>query len=263
MTAKQPLDSRRVLVTRPKSQSKVLIELLLTKGAVPVSLPVIDIEPVEEVPGLDRALAEIGAYDWVIFTSVNGVEIFLDYLEGLGIPVGSLSALQVAAIGSATAESLTEYGLTADFVPGEFVGEALGETLPVVKGSRILLPRAMGSRPALPRILTERGAQVDEFGLYRAVQATPNPHSFKRIGEGLDVMTFTSPSTVHNFEKILKVGGFDPMNLPGSPITACIGPITGQVARDKGYQVKVIAQVYTVEGLVDALVDYFREGERV
>ncbi len=261
MSDNSALNARRIVVTRPENQSASLVEALRQHGAVSIRFPVIRIEPIPDVTGLEEALCNLEDYNWVIFTSVNGVQIFWEWLRRLNISHQTLLELDVAAIGPATADELCTHGISPVFVPENYVGEALGEGIPETAGKRILLPRAAGSRPALPRILTERGAEVDEFALYRAVRAEPEPRALSQLAEGVDVITFTSPSTVRHFTTILSSSPLNPLNLPGAPVVACIGPITAEAVEQAGYLTEVVAETYNVEGLLKALVQFFGKRE--
>lgn len=255
MSRDRPLNGLRVLITRPAQPAKQFAAALEALGAQAVVMPTVRIEPIEQVPGLEAAVRRLDRYHWVIFTSANAVGLFWDWLRSAKVDPAALNALRVAAIGPATAEALREHNLQPAFVPDDYVGEALGEGLPQVAGQRILLPRASGSRPALPEILERRGAQVDEFHLYRAVPADLDLEPLRR---GLDVLTFTSPSTVRGFVDQLRAAGLDPLALPGSPITACIGPITAEAANAIGLAPRIVAEEFTVDGLVLALTAYYR-----
>lgn len=254
-----PLKELRIVVTRPERQADSFEELLSAKGALPVSIPVIKIDPIPEVPGLVEALNNLDRYAWVIFTSVNGVEAIKDCLDQIGRAFSDLSDRRIAAIGPATAESLKDLGVEAQFVPDEYVGEKLGEGVEVKPGDRVFLPRAKGSRPALPRVLEERGAAVDEFGIYQAIAADWDADAVEALEAGVDALTFTSPSTVRNFIQGGRGLGLDPLHLSGGPIVACIGPITGKAASEAGYQVTVVADKYTIPGFVDALCEYYQK----
>lgn len=255
MPPDRALDGLRILITRPEGRGKDFADALAALGADPILLPTVRIEPITAVPGLEAALRRLGGYHWVIFTSANAVALFWDWLQAAGVDPATLRDRSVAAIGPATAEALRQRGLEPEFVPEDYVGEALAEGLPQVAGRRILLPRAAGSRPALPEILERRGAQVDEFHLYRAVQLELELQS---LYPGVDVLTFTSPSTVRGFVDQLRAAGMDPLALPGSPITACIGPITAEAAKAAGLTPEVVADDYTVDGLVQALTAHYR-----
>lgn len=261
MANNSTLSARRIVVTRPENQSASLIEALQQRGAIPIPFPVIRIEPIPDVTGLEEALCNLDGYKWVIFTSVNGVQIFWEWLRRLNISHQTLLEIEIAAIGPATADELYTRGISSVFVPEDYVGEALGEGIPETAGKRILLPRAAGSRPALPRILMERGAEVDEFTLYRAIQTEAIPDSLAQLTAGVDVITFASPSTVRHFMTILTSSPLNPLNLPGAPVVACIGPITAKAAEQAGYLTEVVAETYNIEGLLKALLNFFGKRE--
>lgn len=261
MLKRSSLRGLRVVVTRPEAQSGSLMEALRENEVVPISFPVIRIEPIREIPGFERALHQLDHYDWLVFTSANGVKCFWDWLDQLNLSFALPPKLAVAAIGPSTAEGLRKRGASPSYVPDEFVGEALGEGLPIVGGARVLLPRAAGSRAALPQALAARGVKVDEFAIYHAVRAEVEADALAELGAGVDAVTFTSPSTVQHFVGILGNSGLDPLNLPKSPLVACIGPITARAARQAGYRVGVVAETYSAVGLVAGLVEFFQERE--
>lgn len=228
-------------------------------GAETVAFPTIQIQPRPDTSALDRALNEIDSYQWLIFTSANGVRIALDRYSELQLDWEKLRPLRLAAIGPATSRALGAYGLRAEFVPDSFIAEEVAAGIPDAERASILLPRAAGARPVLPRSLRSRGATVDEIPIYEAVRAELDPLPLDRLHQGVDAITFTSPSTAASFVELTTMADLDPMHLPGSPLIACIGPITEAAARALGYQPKVVARVYTSEGLVDALVTYYTE----
>ncbi len=131
--------------------------------------------------------------------------------------------------------------------------------LPEAEGARILLPRAAKARDVLPINLSQRGAKVDEIHIYQSVQAQAEPQIIDRLNRGVDAITFTSPSTARSFTAMIQEAGLDPLNLPGGPLVACIGPITARAAKSIGYRVGLVAQEYTAEGLVQALLNHYGE----
>jgi len=259
MPETKPLAGKRILVTRPSGRAEPLLARLESLGAEAISLPVIRIEPFADLSRLDQALARLGTYDWVVFTSAQAVEITWGRLPHSSGP-RQLAGRRLAAIGPATARSLEQHGLSPTLVPGEFVAEGLIDALGDVDGQHILLPRAEGARDVLPETLTDRGARVDEIPIYRAVPTQPDGRALEEIRRGIDAVTFTSPSTVRAFGAILAVEGLDPLRLPGNPACACIGPITAAAASAAGYRPAVLAKVYTTDGLVEALCSFFLEG---
>ena len=250
------LEGLTILVTRPRDQARTLVEALRTAQAHPIELPAIAIEPPASFEALDGAIRR-GGYDWVIFTSANGVESFFRRLALLDSGPEWFRGVSVAVIGPATARSLDEHGVTADLVPEEYVAEALVACLSdgvALAGRRVLLPRADIARDALVKGLIDAGAAVDAVEAYRTVPAPAAPEVTKRLRDGLvDVVTFTSPSTVR---AVISMLGADAVALERATI-ACIGPITAAAARQAGLDVKVVATTYTAQGLVAALRTYY------
>jgi uroporphyrinogen III methyltransferase/synthase len=256
----RPLQGRRVVVTRAREQAGELAARLAEAGAEPIEFPTIAIEPVADATPLDRALLE--PYDWVIFTSVNGVEAVWTRLRALGRDARSLGDARLGAIGPATAAALAAHGLYADFVPAEYVAEAIVAGLGPVAGQRILLPRSDAARPTLAEGLRERGAHVTDVVVYRTVTAGRDDRRGRAIAAMLaagqvDALTFTSSSTVRGFATALGLSADGQPEFGVWPCVACIGPITAQTARKHGIPVHVVASTYTVAGLVDALIAYY------
>jgi uroporphyrinogen III methyltransferase/synthase len=252
----RPLFGKRVLVTRTRTQAGTLSELLSRRGAQPIEVPTIEIRPLEEFAELDGALRRLHGYDWVVFTSVNAVQSVFGRLETLGLDARAFRAARVAAIGPATAASLREHGIIADFVPDSFVSEAVVEGLKGhgMDGCRVLLPRADLAREALASGLSSLGAAVHEVAAYRTVTPEDAGARLREIlTEGIDVATFTSSSTVRNLAQLLD----GDLGLLSGVTIACIGPITAAGARELGLNVDIVASEYTVEGLVDALEAHF------
>ena len=237
----------RILVTRPRAQADGFMEGLKAAGFEPIPFPVIEIQRVEDNADLDDALAALDTYDWIVFTSVNGVDMVFERL-----PRGAILP-HVAAIGPKTAWALKGRGITPDFVPDEYVAESILPGLGDVNGKRILLPRAEIARKALPDAIRAAGGIAEEIAVYRTLPATPDANGLEALQSGVDWITFTSPSTVANFIEIVRQHGLDPLLLPGRPRTACIGPITERAARAEGFQIGLVAQDYTSDGLVRAL----------
>ena len=260
-----PLAGKRVLVTRTRAQASTLVAALRLEGAHPIELPAIEVRLTlapEVKETLPTMLATQG-YKWVVFTSANGVKHFVDALLLTGSDLRSLAEQNLCAIGPATASALLDRGLRADLVPDEAIGEAVAQALLAtgpLQGARILLPRAHGARDVIPDALRAAGAEVDDLSLYMAAppaDVPPEVVAAVRAGE-VDVVTFTSSSTVRNLATIL--GG----NLSGlsQATIACIGPVTAETAREYGLEPDVVAEDHTVEGLVAALRAFLHsEGE--
>jgi uroporphyrinogen III methyltransferase/synthase len=231
------LTGRRIVITRPEPDAGRLAERLRALGATPVVVPAIRIE-FTDPPELDAALKRIAGYDWVIFTSRNGVEAVFRRTRSIAGP-------RVAAIGPATAQALRERGVEPDLMPTEYVAEAVLDALGDVAGRRCLLPRADIAREALTVGLTARGALVDEIAAYRT---RPLAEQHADLG-AVDAVTFTSSSTVRGF----LAGG----PVPEGARIVCIGPITADTARACGLSVSAVAQEYTEDGLIAALQEAF------
>lgn len=247
-----PLFGKRVLVTRSRDQASELSALLQEQGAEPVEFPVIRISPPESFDELDSALDRIETYDWILFTSANAVRAVIDRLHDLGSDVRWLKGPKVGAIGPATAESIGCLGVRVDFTPSEFVAESVVEEFPEdPAGKRVLIPRAKEAREVLPQKLREKGAQVDVVTSYQTEieeSCAPPVREMLQRGE-IDIITFTSSSTVKNFIQLV---GRE--SVPEGVTVACIGPITAQTAEEHGLKPDIVAEEYTIEGLVRALV---------
>ena len=235
----------RIMVTRADRQAAGLANALAARGATAVRCPVIAIEPLAVDPA---TLRDLGRYDWLVLTSANGVDRLRELLRAAhrDFPAG----LKVAAIGPETAARAREAGMTPTLVPQRFIAEELADALSaaMAPGARIMLARAAGARDVLPEQLRARGALVEVLETYRAVPPADVRPQLAACLPGVDMVTFTSSSTVRHFVDAM------PGALPERVIVACIGPITAETARELGLRVDIIAQEYTTRGLVDAIV---------
>ena len=258
---KKPLFGKRIVVTRPREQARPLSALFEEMGAEVVEFPAIEIAPLRSYAVLDKALNALGSYDWIIFTSVNGVGGFFERLRHLGLDVREMHGPKVAAIGEVTAEEIGARGINVDMIPADYRAEGLIELFGKmdIKGKRILIPRAKEAREILPESLRDMGAHVDVAPVYRTKKAgkTKTAALKKEISEGrIDVITFTSSSTVKNFlETVDKVRNFSGKK----PVFACIGPVTAKTLTDLGYKAAVVPAEYTAAGLAEAVADYFKD----
>ena len=251
----RPLFGQRVLVTRTRQQASVLSKRLQALGAEAIELPTIRIEPPASWAPLDAAVAGLSGYDWIVFTSVNGVEAFWQRLQRAGLDARALHGVRLAAIGPATASALEDCGLRADCVPREYVAEAVAAELGNVAGRWVLLPRADIARPALAVLLRAAGANVEEVDAYRTVRPETEPEALHHLLSRVSVATFSSSSTVRNLAEMATEAGLDLREELSEATIACIGPITADTARELGLPVHVVARQYTIEGLVEALLD--------
>ena len=247
------LTNKRILITRPRAQAEGFARALKAEGAQPIFFPVIEITPPDDYAALDFVIQNLEQYDWLVFTSVHGVEAFFKRLEALGfkrIPPG----LSVAAVGSRTARFLSEHGLWTDHIPDEYISEAmLPDFGKNIYGKRFLFPQSNLARTVLANEIRSAGGLVTEVVAYRNRLNEPDAAEVNALRAGVDIVTFTSPSTVRNFITVAQQHGFDVSNLPGNPLFACIGPTTRQAAEDAGLSGLVVSNEYTTTGLIDTL----------
>lgn len=243
----------KILITRPRNQSDEFAKILISAGFEPVFFPVIEISPFPENKELERAIASINCYEWVVFTSKNGVDAFFNHLPQPASFQDHARKVKVAAIGAKTAMSLSEHGVKPDYVPEEFVAEAILPGLGDLRGHRVLLACAEISRDVLAKAIFAAGGTPHEIAVYRTLPTEPDMDGLARLKEGVDVVTFTSPSTVDNFVKLVLREGLDPLHLPENPRIACIGPVTQKAAEEAGFSNVLMAEEYTTEGLVNLL----------
>ncbi len=242
---------KNILITRARAQADEFAEKLRSTGFEPIFFPVIEIEPVDNNVALERALSKLNCYEWIVFTSVNAVEVVFDSFASL-LLVEDRST-KFAVIGPKTAAVLQARGIVPDFVPEEYVAEAILPGLGDLLGKWVLLPRAEIARKALPEAIFNAGGVPHEITVYKTLPAQPHLEGLLALHNGVDVITFTSQSTVQNFIAIAEKNGLDPRNLPNDPIFACIGPITEQAAKEAGLSNVVAAKEYTTEGLLAVL----------
>ncbi|MFC1943226.1 uroporphyrinogen-III C-methyltransferase [Chloroflexota bacterium] len=255
----RPLFSKRVLVTRARHQASALSRLLSEQGAQPIELPAIDIKATANTEELDQTISNLERYQWIVFTSVNGVEAFFQRLNSLNLDSRALKNLKIGVIGPATAQALKNKGITPDYLPEVYTTEGLIDGLSRcdIAGQRFLLPRADIADKELTRGITQLGAEVHEVTTYRTV---PAADAISRAQEMLlsgkiDIITFTSSSTVSNLVAAFK-GGQLAVN---SAKVACIGPKTADAAAGAGLEVDIVAGEHTIPGLVAAIEEYFRK----
>lgn len=261
-----PLFGKRVLVTRAREQAAGMIEALVERAAEPLEFPAIGFEAPSDPARLARAAREVGSYDLVMFTSVNGVARFFDALRREGLDARAFGGTLIVAIGPSTAAALEARGLRADAVPTEYRGEAAAECalslleqrLGRTQGRRVLIARAEVAREALPTMLRERGLEVDVVAAYRTVPAPgTNVQALREalLAGQIDAATFTSSSTV---DYVCDALGAQAPQLLAPVVIATIGPVTSETARQRGLHVAVEASTYTVEGLLAALEEHYR-----
>jgi len=259
-----PLAGRTVVITRAQDQANEFVSELERYGANVVLCPTIEIRALESYERLNEAIEHLYGYDWVIFTSVNGVEYFFQRLQTGNRNVSDLDELKVCAIGDATADKLRALHIHVDVIPEEFKAEGVFRALErfvggtaALEGLNVLIPRASVARDYLPKALEQAGARVDVVPAYR----TDLPADLDRgrvaalLSGGSDCIAFTSSSTVKNLARL-----FDTEDLSGAlagVVIACIGDITATTAANYGLQVKIQPQQFTIPALAQAIAEYF------
>jgi uroporphyrinogen III methyltransferase/synthase len=252
---RRPLSGKRIVVTRTRKQAGALTSKLRALGADVIELPTIRIEPPADLREFGQLVQDSHIYDWIVFTSPNGVEAFFKMFFKLYDDAREIGGAKIAAIGPATAQRVRDFHLHVDLQPEEFVAEAVVREFRKqggVENLRILLARAEKARDVLPKEFSKLGAIVDEASAYRTVPETRDVTGARRrfLDEGADLITFTSSSTVENF---LALG----LAWPKGMQIASIGPITSKTARDNGLKVEIEARRHDIDGLVDAIRKYF------
>ncbi len=247
-----PLSDRKILVTRAREQASVLTEKIRALGGEPIEFPTIDFAPLDDFREMDQALARVHEFDWVVFTSANGVRAVSDRTRALGLDMHIVTSAKLAAIGPATARALEALGLHVDFIPTKFLGEQIAIELPIKRGQRALLLRADIASDVLARGLAARGVAVTNTDAYRTVMPPQRDLDFSQI----DAVTFTSSSTVRNFITMLSARGDERERLSRAAIF-CIGPVTADTAREFGLRVDAVATEHTIDGLVSTLIEYY------
>jgi uroporphyrinogen III methyltransferase/synthase len=255
-----PLFGRKIVVTRSREQASDLSERLRKLGALPIEFPTIEILPPDSHDDLDHCAARLGEYDWIIFTSANGVRFFISRLLEIGRDIRDLKGPRIAAIGPKTAEELEALKIRVDFVPREYRAEAIYEGMRKedLGGKKILIPRAKVARDVLPAELRKAGARVEVVEVYRTIRPESGVEKVRELLEKNQVaaVTFTSSSTVTNFVELL--GKENASKLMERTIAAAIGPVTAETAKSFGIETAVVPKDYTIPALVESLVAYFK-----
>lgn len=251
------LKGKRILITRAKQQAGSLAELLRELGATVIEIPSIEIRPPRSYQPLDDAIANIARYDWLILTSVNGVQALLERVGHAGLEPAHLGQVKIAAIGPATRKVIESRGLTVSVMPKQYIAESVVEALrEQAKGKRVLLVRAKVARDVIPEELRRAGAQVDVVEAYETVVPQASRERLRdllsRPGQQPHAITFTSSSTARNFLELL---GAENKHLVTGVMLASIGPVTSRTLRELGLGVHIEAGEYTIPGLVQALAE--------
>ncbi len=258
----KPLFGKRIVVTRARQQASGFLAGLSNLGAECIEFPTIEVIPPKNWGPLDRAIMGLEKYDWILFTSVNGVKFFFERLDALEEDVRELGGVKIGAIGPKTALAVKNQGIRPDLVPSEYRAEAVIEGMKQwkLKGARILLPRATVAREVLPVELASMGATVDEVPAYETVKPDEDTGHVREMFEKgiLDMVTFTSSSTVTNFMDMFRGQVEQLIEWMAKVTVACIGPITAETAEKNGLTVAITPKEYTIEALTEEIVKYFK-----
>jgi uroporphyrinogen III methyltransferase / synthase len=256
-----PLKGKTILITRSLQQSTELQELLVAQGARTIEMPTLEIGPPSSWAALDQAIANLASYQWLILTSVNGVEAFFDRLRLTGQDTRALAGIKIAVVGRKTAAALQTHGIQADFIPPDFIADSLVENFPEpLAGQRILFPRVeSGGREVLVQAMNARGANVDDVAGYESVcPSLVDPMALVALQERqVQIVTFASSKTVRHFHQL--VNDQLPRGWPENLWIASIGPQTSATCRELLGKVDIEATEYTIAGLVDAITAKFQQ----
>jgi len=261
----RPLFGKKIVVTRSRPQASQLVGLLKDLGADVLEYPTISIRMIDPNPALERAIKGMKQYQWIIFTSANGVSCLFYHIEKMLLDTRILSGIKIAAIGPATADELKIHGIRADMIPVSYKAEGVIEgllSLEDIRGKRILIPRAETAREILPEELEKKGAQPDVLPVYKTLpdERANTAGLVKELEEGkVSMITFTSSSTVNNFFSNLE-GKIAMGDLMGVAM-ACIGPITENTLNKKGFSATVTPENYTIPDLVCSILEYYTKSD--
>ena len=251
---KKPLFGKNIVITRGTTQRKDIINKLIELGANAISIPTIEIKEIKPNARLDRAIIDTSKYNYIIFTSINGANIFFKRLFKLGYDARKMAGIKVAAIGSSTAKAISQYGINVDFIPKEYRGEGLVNELQskLSKEDKVLIPRSKNGRPYLVEELSKI-CMVEEIKTYETVKATEDSgHIIENLKEfDSYYILFSSPTTFINFKKIV---GKDSENILNKGKIISIGPITSKAIEEQGYSIYKQAKKYTFDGILEILL---------
>lgn len=254
---RKPLFGKGIVITRPEDQAEELSRLLSEQGARIILFPTVRIVPPDSWQDLDGCICRLEDYSWIVFTSANGVTFFFRRLAEQGGDVRDLKGIRICTIGPATAAAIERRGIRVDLMPDEFFSEGVVRAFAGrnIAGKKILLPRAAEARDVIPAGLSGMGAEVEQIVVYRTVNSGRKKGELEGFikEKKVDVITFTSSSTVKNFIEIMGPG-----ELPEAIGIACIGPVTVAAAREAGMRVDIFQERYTIPSLVEAIVQHFR-----
>ena len=247
------LAGKRVLVTRPRDDFDFMARLLRLGGAIPIPFPTIKILFLKPNEALRRSLDNLDKFDWLVLTSANGVVGLAKCLDGRALP----QSLKLAAVGPKTAEEIRNQDWRVNYVPERFLASAILPGLGNLEGKRVLLARGQFAEPALPDAIRANGGKVTNLVVYRSVPNSPDDKDLARLRDGVDVITFTSASSVDNFIGLINKAGIDIYRSPDKPVFAYIGPVSSAAAEKHDLPIHVVADEHTIEGLLFAIERFY------
>ena len=258
----KPLFGKRIVVTRAREQASEFLRVLQVLGAEGIEFPTIEVMPPESWESLDRAIKVLDEYDWLLFTSVNGVKFFLKRLRFSGKDIRDLKGMKIGVIGPKTAAVWNRMGIKPDLMPEEYRAEAVVESFERlgIRGARILIPRAVKAREVLPEQLRQAGAHVDVVHAYQTISPDHDKGRLRDLlmRKSIDMVTFTSSSTVDNFAKMFETDGSLLQEWMQNVAVACIGPITAKTAEEYNFKVSLVPPRYTIESLAESITLFFK-----
>jgi len=251
---KQPLFGKKIMVTRARHQASRLSKMIAEAGGQPIEFSTIEIIHNEDDLQINTMFENLSSYDWLIFTSINGVETFFNNLKNHNNDIRNIGSAKICAIGESTKQAIEKYYLQVEFCPEEFIAESLIEGLKdkIKAGDKVLIPRAEVAREVIPDELIKFGANVDIIPLYKTIIPAHSREKLIDILNDIDIITFCSSSTVSNFVQIL---GNENLHFLNNIEIACIGPVTANTAKGLNINVNKIAEEYTIDGLVTKLTE--------
>jgi uroporphyrinogen-III synthase len=259
MLKPSPLLEKKVLVPRGKKEAKSFSQLVEKYGGIPVEIPLIAFRPIGFSMELESTLKKLSTYDWIIFTSKVTVETFFSFFEKEavdGLP-------KIAVIGKKTAEKLEQIGLTPDFIPSSYISETFAvEFAPLVSGGcKVLIPKGNLAREHIATVLTESGAYVDEMVIYETYMPAESRQKLAEMmaERQLDLLLFTSPSTVDHFMSVIEEFQLD--DALGGCLIGCIGPVTEKKLKEYGLEIHASPEEYTVEEMLKSAIAYLEHHE--
>ncbi len=256
-----PLFGKRIIITRTREQAAEFSDVLRAQGANPIELPTIEVVPPDSWEDFDGAIEKIEQYHWLIFTSANGVRFFVERLKELDKDIRILKGIKICTIGPRTAKAVEDLGIKVDLLPDKFIAEAIIEGLGKegIKDKKFLLPRAWKAREILPQEIRRLGGTIDVVTTYQTIRPEKSKEEMAKLlrEKSVDLITFTSSSTVSNFVELFEKG--EAQRLLENTDVACIGPITAKTASDLGINSTFMPEEYTIPAIVGAAAKYFQQ----